>query len=114
MQHIANRGADIARLILTTALCLILASAAMSSSAQRSAVFEERASALANEMAHVNADQARAAVEVASIRAKLEAMDDQLIQIKAYGAALAGLLTVLQIISAVTGRRIRMTEQGER
>ncbi len=95
--------------ILVSALATIVFSlSVLMSSAQPGYSVEGQLATHAADIAHLESKQQAAAADTATINARLSSMADRLTRIETFGAACFLILTVLQAIGAMTGRRLRL------
>ena len=96
------------RILVSAIAAIVFSLLVITSAAQPGYSVEGQLATHAADIAHIEAKQATASQDVAAVNARISSMSDRLTRIETFGAACFVILTVLQAIGAMTGRRLRL------
>lgn len=96
------------RILVSAIATIVFSLSAIVTTAQPSYSVEGQLATHAADIAHLESEHVAAAADTATINARLSSMADRLTRIETFGAACFLILTVLQAVGAMTGRRLKL------
>lgn len=108
VHHVALVG----RLLVAAVGALFFFSLVLTTGAQQALSVQERLATHEAEIVHVTADQKAMTAEMTALNLRVAAQSDRLTRIETFGAACFVILTVLQLIGVISGKRLRLTGGG--
>ena len=110
-----HRLSHLLRLLVSLLATIVFSLSVIITSAQPSYSVEGQLATHAADIAHLDAKQTAVGQDISTLNARLSSMADRVTRMETFGAACFFVLSVLQAVGAVTGKRLRLetARQGD-